>query len=303
MLDVKTGKVIAEQKLATQSTMRFSVLSTPAVLDLDGNGYADVVYVGDMGGNVWKWVIHPVGEDRANDGSSVRTQPSWKFMKFFQASTVAISGDTYYKNFFQPPAAAYLGGKLWLAFGSGERAAIGFLGIAGRDENNRFFGVNDPDPWGLAATAPAVVTEAGLTDITTTGTPVASGRGYFFKTGDAEKFVTQTVIFAGKVITASFTPSLLKAGDPGFDPCTQRGSGSLYVFDLSSGRGDFTDGSGNETRSTSIGSGLPTDPKVSVGVGGSDNKIVIQKSGTEIEIQDTVDVDLSRGVIYWREQH
>ena len=66
-------------------------------------------------------------------------------------------------------------------------------------------------------------------------------RGYFFKALDGEKFVTTSVIFAGKVITASFTPSQLQAGDPGFDPCTQRGSGKLYIFDLKTGVGEYTD--------------------------------------------------------------
>jgi hypothetical protein len=46
---------------------------------------------------------------------------------------------------------------------------------------------------------------------------------------------------------------------------------------------------------------MPTDPKVSIGVGGSNNKIVIQKSGSDIEIQDTDDIDFGRGVIRWRE--
>ena len=40
------------------------------MLDLDGDGFADVIYVGDLGGNVWKWVIHDLGEDRVNDDSS-----------------------------------------------------------------------------------------------------------------------------------------------------------------------------------------------------------------------------------------
>ncbi len=303
-IDLKTGKVLAQQKLAAgapQNGMLYSIASTPAVLDLNADGYADVVYVGDLGGNVWKWVIGSMGEDRVNDGSGLRTQPSWKFMKFFQAPTTTFSGDTYYKNFFQPLAAAYVGNKLWLAFGSGERAAIGYKGASGRDENNRFYAITDPDPYGVQATPPPVVTEANLTDITTVGTPVSSPRGYYFKVDDGEKFVTSTVIFAGKVITASFTPSQLQAGDPGFDPCTQRGSGELYIFDLASGTGAFVDGGGNETRSVNIGSGLPTDPKVSVGVGGSDNKVVIQKSGTDIEILDTDDVDFGRGIILWRE--
>ena len=315
MLDLKTGRVLAQQKVGfnadenalttPENGMLYSLLSTPAVLDLDADGFGDLVYIGDLGGNLWKWVIQPIGEDRVNDASGLRTQPAWKFQKIFQASTDTISGDVYYKNIFQPPAAAYVGNKLWIGWGTGERAAIGFKGItgAGNDENNRFYAITDPDPLAANPIAPAVLTEAGLTNITTVGTPVTSPRGYYFITPDGEKFVTTTVIFAGKVITASFTPSQLALGDPGFDPCTQRGNGQLYIFDLASGYGEFVDGANNETRSTDIGSGLPTDPKISIGVGGSDNKIVIQKSGTDIEILDAQDVDFGRGIIYWREMH
>jgi hypothetical protein len=245
----------------------------------------------------------------------VRTQPSWKFMKFFSAPTATVSGETYYKNIFQPPAAAFVNGKLYLAFGTGERSAIGFLGVtdcaplsgscttssASRQENNRYYVITDPDPLASAATTPAAVTETDLTDISVVGTAVTSTRGYFFRTVDGEKFVTTSAIFAGKVISASFTPSTLKAGDPGFDPCTQRGSGKLYKFNLTTGVGDFKDASNNESRFTSIGTGLPTDPKISIGVGGDDNKIVIQKSGTEIEVLDTDSASLGQGIIYWRE--
>src|SRR5262249_50775655 len=148
---------------------------------------------------------------------------------------------------FQPPAAAFVSGTLWLAFGTGERTAIGYLGspnpaapAAAHDENNRYYVISDPDPPATSPTPPVpgpqppasgtcpLTFTCAINDISSGGSP--GTRGYFFKTADGEKFVTTSVIFAGKVISASFTPSQLKAGDPGFDPCTQRGSGNLYVF-------------------------------------------------------------------------
>jgi type IV pilus assembly protein PilY1 len=333
MLDLKTGKVIAQQKMgfdpdgagsaAAPSQMLYSIVSTPAVLDLDGDGYADVVYVGDMRGQIWKWVINAVGTDRANDGSGLRTQinsagtgPTWPFRLFFQAPS-ALSG-TQFKNIFQPPAAAMVDGTLWITFGTGERASPGYLGdTSTTNENNRYYVINDPDPLASGAT-PSIVTEPSSTgtcaagyncaiqDLSATGSTYNAAsypRGYFFRAVDGEKFVTTSVIFAGQVIAASFTPSTLKAGDPGFDPCTQRGSGKLYAFDLKTGVGAYRDASNNPQRYTSLGTGLPTDPKVSIGVGGTDNKIVIQKSGTEIEIKDAQDVSFGRGIIYWRELH
>jgi Tfp pilus tip-associated adhesin PilY1 len=340
MLDLKTGNVIARQLVGNPANcttvtgglkkpsgtnaadcLDWSLVSTPAVLDIDNDGYADAVFVGDLRGNIWKWVVHPVGEDRANDsnatndctGSGACTQPNWKFQLFFQAPSSTISGTTYYKNIFQPPAAAYVNGQLWITFGTGERSAIGFLGASGNTgENNRYYVINDPDPLASAAGAPAIVTEppssgscatgytCAITDITTSGSP--GTRGYYFRTADGEKFVTTSVIFAGGVIAASFTPSQLKSGDPGFDPCTQRGSGNLYQFDLLTGVGDYRDPvTNNPVRYTSLGTGLPTDPKISIGVGGADSEVVIQKSGTEIGTSSTRPPGVGRGVIYWRE--
>ena len=107
--------------------------------------------------------------------------------------------------------------------------------------------------------------------------------------------MTRTEIFGGYVITASFTPV-----DTG-DPCTSRGEGRAYVFDLLSGEGYFTDNSGNPTRGLDIGAGLPTDPKTSIGVGGTDNRVYIEKSGSDLESFGTVDIPAGGRLLYWRE--
>ncbi|MCI0632959.1 MAG: hypothetical protein L0206_03445, partial [Actinobacteria bacterium] len=249
IIDVKTGEVLAEQKFADdtgsscptggtdpQRWMCYSIVTTPAVFDLDGDGFADSIYVGDLGGNVWKWSIHAIGEDRVNDGSGLRTQPSWRFRKFFDAPEATISGDVYHKNFFFPPTGAKVGSKVWIAFGSGERRNVGFEGDPGTpNENNRYYVVSDADPWELSPTPLATIWEgdgpdagtvADLADFTTNAAAQTPGEhGYFIRGGDGEKFVTRSEIFGGYVITASFTPV-----DTG-DPCTSRGNGRAYVFD------------------------------------------------------------------------
>ena len=66
LIDIKTGDVLGEKRLrrATEMgitatdprvNMQYAIPSTPAVFDIDGDDYADVIYVGDLGGNVWKW--------------------------------------------------------------------------------------------------------------------------------------------------------------------------------------------------------------------------------------------------------
>ena len=301
IIDLRTGDVLAEKKFGSivdnQADMLFSTVGTTSVLDLNFDGVADVIYVVDMGGNVWKWAIHPAGEDRINDASGLRTQPNWRFRKFFAAAPATIGTVTYYKNFMFPPAAAYQDGALYLAFGSGERRNLTYAGDTNDTaENNRFYVMIDSDPYERASPALALITETNLTDFSgTAAAQTFTDKGFYITVADGEKFVTNVEIFNGDVIAATFIPTTSS------DPCATRGDGTLYVFDLQNGEGHFDDGGGGAQRTVALGSGLPTDPKISIGVGGKDNKIIIEKSGSDIEILDEDDLDLNGATLYWRE--
>jgi hypothetical protein len=164
-------------------------------------------------------------------------------------------------------------------------------------ENNRFYVVQDFDPLELSATS-STLGEDDLVDVTASpeGISVPSTKsGFYIKGADGEKFVTNTEIFAGLVITASFTPTTTA------DPCTSRGDGKAYVFDLLTGKGYFTDAGGNAYRGLDIGAGLPSDPKVSMGVGGTDNRVYIEKSGADLESIGTSNLPPGGQLLYWRE--
>jgi type IV pilus assembly protein PilY1 len=307
ILDAMTGEVIAMKGYDpssgdAQEEMKYTIVGRPSVLDLNADGFADLIYFVDMGGQVFKWVIADPGEDCVNDVACDPTQPSWPFKLFFTAPIGKISGTDFFKNLFFSPAAAYAGGQLWLAFGSGERRSLSFAGIGGDPdgepkENNRYYVVSDPDPYENRMVPLPTLTEADLLDLTSDqdGANV-TGRGFFFRVGNGEKFVTNTEIFAGHVIAATFKPTSTA------DPCTARGDGTLYVFDLLTGEGYFDDGGGNPTRGLDIGTGLPTDPQVSVGTGGQDNKVIIEKSGTDIEMIEEQNINVGGGLLYWRER-
>jgi len=301
IIDIRTGDILAEKKFGSvaddQTDMLYSVVSTTAVIDLNFDGAADVIYVGDMGGNLWKWSIHSAGEDRSNDASGLRTQPNWRFRKFFAAGSATIGGVTYYKNIMSPPAAAYENGKLYIVFGTGERRNLTFGGDAGdTTENNRYYVMIDSDPYELVSPALATITESDLTDFTASASAQTFvNKGYYITLIDGEKAVTSIVIFSGEVIAATFIPTVSA------DPCTTRGEGTLYVFDLQNGSGQFDDGGGGVQRWMALGAGLPTDPKISIGPGPDDTKIIIEKSGSDIEISDGKEPDLNGATLFWRE--
>jgi len=281
-----------------QAKMDYAISSTAGVLDLDADGYADLVYVGDLGGQVFKWVITAIGEDRVNDSSAAGdySQPSWPFKLFFEAP-ITTSKTDYFKSFFTAPQAIYIGRTLYLTFGSGERMNIGFIGIPKVDENNRFYSMTDLDPYERRSTLFGTLDESDLDEVGGNSTCAdVSERGFFFKVRDGEKFVTNAEIFQRYVFAGSFEPTT--SGDP----CTSKGIARLYGFRVDCGQPLFTDDFGNPTREIDLGDGMPTDPQVSVGVGGKDNRIYIEKSGADLESIGAPDLDIDDGsLIYWRE--
>ena len=213
MVALDTGQLLASVEFdktgATgPSEMKYSMPSAPAVLDLDGDGFADVVYEPDLGGQVFKWDISAVGEDTADPDTLIDNWPAGLFFKVDPEDMG--SGVFHYRSMFFPPSAALVDGLLTLSFGTGEREDLLYEGDAAKDENNRFYVVSDPEPTGplaffLSGGAPRpAVTEADLSDITILATdPDPSDRGFFFVGSDGEKFIADVIIFANHVITVS----------------------------------------------------------------------------------------------------
>jgi len=341
LIDVKTGQVLGEKKFVATATdgredMLYAMPSTPSVFDTDFDGFADVIYIGDLGGNVWKWVIkwenggNHLG-DAVNDSADV-SQPDTKFRRWFAAQATATSplgvtvgATTYYKSIFYSPAGAFALNRFWLAFGTGERAALTRQHDSGVDtENNRFYSVKDEDPLDRRLTPIPLLTEADLMDQSSDATcpNLASQSGFFFRVEDGEKFVTDTDIFSYWVITSTFTPSSAT------DPCAAGGDASLYIFKLYCGEGFFYDsgtyseGSGSlagggpgsgggspdstvdygdpASRRIELGAGMPTDPRVTVSPDGT--RVVITQQDGEIENEEGPPGGGSApGQLYWRE--
>ncbi|MFP6639571.1 MAG: PilC/PilY family type IV pilus protein, partial [Myxococcota bacterium] len=288
VVDIKTGDLIAMKRFSHDVSqgdprMQFSLAATPAVFDLDFDGYADVVYLGDLGGNLWKWVIKDLATlpgSGAMVADAQLDQPTWPWIRLMEADHCEFDGANptncpvdHYRSFFFPPTGALIHGTLWLAFGTGERNQLDFEGYSGTDqENNRFYVLKDRDPWETTGMPPASEARyndfAGSTDFvpvdvaTTCNYPDAPEIGFYIEAVDSEKFITNSSIFFGDVYTLSFIP------DQESDPCTAGGDSQLYGFDLRCAEGAFTSqstGSSEIARQIEIGGGVPNRPRVSVG--------------------------------------
>jgi len=318
MVAMDTGELIGRvvydaDPTETLNQMRFSIPSSPAVLDLDFDGFADVVYVGDLGGQMWRWDISAVGEDTAlSDG----IMDNWLVGLLFKSDPATLgAGGTHHHSIFFPPVATYLNGELVLAFGSGERTNLGYIGNAADDDNNRFWVVWDRTPLGLDPEDPltgwVTIGEGhtlvgsvirGLNDVSNLATdPDPFDDGYFIKAPDGEKFITNHVLFAGILITLSYDPG----GDvDDGDPCTNASAGAsnIWVFNLGNAGGllDSAAAAGNDQRNLYIGPGVPSDPRITI----SKDKVQIvgrTSTGAVIQLDIPADPPPPIELVFWRQ--
>jgi type IV pilus assembly protein PilY1 len=300
MIALDTGAVLASVEydpadVTGPDEMQYAIPSTPSVLDINFDGFADVVYIGDLGGQVWKWDVSAVASDTVGDSRF----DNFPADIFFTAPIEDMGGGAYhYQSFFFAPSATFVGGTLVLAFGAGERADLRYPGDSTLDENNRFYVIKDPHPIGASAFS-TTYGESDLTDITGADQDTDStDSGFFMVATDAEKFITNPSIFAGFVITSSYIPDL-----SGTSICFRTGESFLYVFDIRTGLGAYFDSgvtTGDDARRLSIGSGVSSDPQISMSRSG--NQLYIQTSSGRVvqtppPLPNTPPVDM----IYWKQ--
>jgi type IV pilus assembly protein PilY1 len=315
MIAMDTGEVIAQLTYiagdATFQNMKYAIPSAPAVLDLDFDGFADLVYIGDLGGQVWKWDIHEKGADADSDGLI----DNWPGGVFFRKAATAVPGGLHYHSIFFPPVATYLDDELYLAFASGERTSLGYPGVSTADDNNRIWVARDRHPTGSQAFSYIVhegnVTVGGLlrglslvatSDATD---PVSGDDGYYLVVPDGQKFITNHIVFAGLFLTLAYEPDLSVGGDI----CAKTGKTILFAFELDNARGllDASISPDGTARTLTLGNGAPTDPKISVSTN-SDGETVVQLIG-QTSLGEIAKIPVpakTQGpveLIYWRQRH
>ena len=100
--------------------MRYSIPSDISRVDTNGDGYTDRLYVGDMGGRIWRFDI---------GGSDTN---AWSGKVFFNAST---NGK---RKIFYPPDVTLEKGYEMVFFGTGDREHPNETSVI-----NRFYAVKD----------------------------------------------------------------------------------------------------------------------------------------------------------------
>jgi type IV pilus assembly protein PilY1 len=293
-----TGQVLARASFDSTSTtlreMKCSFPSEPAVLDINFDGFADLIYIGDTCGQLWKWDISAVAQPTTTGMVSLST---WPIGRFF---TAPAGSNGHRRSFFYPPTASLVNGVLTLGIGTGERTNLEYQSVVNNDEN-QFYVIQDTTPTGTGAFTGLPLTISSLTELNDqVEDPDPADKGFFLRGQANEKFVTDSITFGGFIIAASYTPSF-SASDPNGE-CEAQGDATLYIFGVADGAGYFDDaGDVNATRRLVVGAGLPTSPSITVA--GNLTKVVLQTSdGRVIRTNGPNGAGDPVELIYWRQQ-
>lgn len=271
VVDILTGSLVWRYSSAENPSMVYSIPSDIQKIDTDGDGKIDRLYVGDMGGQIWRFDIGDSDATKWTGKLIFKSNGSGEKRKIFYPPDVTLEKDS--------------GNYEMLLFGTGDREH------PKESANiNRLYAVKDKN-------ASTVLTESNLGDVTQDllqdpSTPQADKTalldqlstkdGWFIKLDQnpGEKSLSSPVVFYGIVYYTSFAPNFGTTTDPCF---VGEGIGRLYAVKYKTGNAVFNlDGSldgaiSRDDRSAIIGTGIPSGVIISfvkgiavayVGVGG-----------------------------------
>jgi type IV pilus assembly protein PilY1 len=299
--NLATGAVIAEIDTGVGTAANPNGLSAPRGWDSDGDGTIDLVYAGDLHGNLWRFDLSSNATAQwGNASNRVVMFAAGNGRPITSSPTVALNPQTY---------------ETWVFFGTGRY-------LTGSDQadttTQTLFGIRDSS----AAVAVADLQERRIIIAGTSGGklvrgfeaagPLTAGKvGWFINlltppnppgTAEGERIVSDPAVIGTWLLTASIIPSA--------DPCSQGGRGyinALNAFTGASSSTSFFDINNDGVFDDNIGTApnVPIgsfDPGVAMpGAPGiiGDHLVVGGSDGTASSIK--VDMSDVNGRISWRE--
>lgn len=117
IIDLETGKLVKRIDTGVGGTSDPNGLATPLVIDSDQNGAADLVYAGDMYGNMWKFNLSGASSSSWGIPFSDSGKPKPLFTASYGAARQPITG--------KPQAARNGSGGVIVYFGTGQFFEVG----------------------------------------------------------------------------------------------------------------------------------------------------------------------------------
>ena len=280
VIDLSNGSVLWKYTHSgpdgvVDGNMDYSLAGPAAVIDTDNDGFVDTVYIGDLGGDVWRFKFC-LGST-ASCGTS-----NWSGGMLYEASSGNIR-----PIYTMPTVAVDDLGNRWVYFGTGD-----LTDPTASNAQEKMYAIKDND----RTTKYSISDLDNITSSTYSSTSTRAG-WYINLSGTGQKILAEPTVFQGILYFTSFNPASAS------NPCEQGGEASLWAVDYKSGAGKFT----GDARSTVIGSGIPSAPVVSLNPYGGTNiyASTSEEPGTGAhtkKIEPPSSENLNRSnLLYWRD--
>ena len=257
-----SGAFVWKWTIGEDSDMTYSIPTDIAVIDWDGDGFADRAYAGDTGGRMWRF-------DLPNDKTTTTwsaNKDNWSGKIIFNANpgyegTVASDGtvtsasdSTNGKKIFYRPAVARSGTNAMLYFGSGDREHP--LNLSSNDRMYMLFdrgqgSADEIDEGFLIDVTDNTLQESDSTEQITgllTELYDSGNYGWYIRLENSgEKMLAPPVVFFGQVFYTTYAPLTGQVSD-----CEvgNLGISRLYHLDFRTGEAVFNYDFTNDTDTT-----------------------------------------------------
>ena len=299
VIDVATGQKLFEYFNTGSASddrrfMNFSLPANPTAVDLNRDGFIDGIYIGDVGGQLWKYDFSLAA---TLSGGLVT---NWTGKRLFAADPSQKNPPAvgeYYPTqaiYGAPVPALDKSNNLWIFFGAGDRNHPN-----NTTAPNRFYGIKDDTTMANGST----LTESDLANITASDTTPT--QGWFFLLASNEKVLAAPDVFNLIVFFSSFIPTTTTACGTG------GGTAKLYAVQMLTGFAALdwslgvalTTTSASATRSKIIGTGIPSRPitVITESEGTISTSVIAATTSQQLPSNPVPPPSAMRKVLYWRE--
>ncbi|MCG6533410.1 MAG: VWA domain-containing protein [Syntrophales bacterium LBB04] len=285
VVDLSNGQVLWSYTYYNNTTsLVYSMAATPTVVDKDNDGFIDTAYIGDLGGNMWRFRFC-----KASDSSSCGPtgSPPWSGELFYNAST---SGST--RPIYTAPAVTKdQSGNYWVSWGTGDKTDPTLGGT-----QDYFYTLQDVP---LDLTTRTIANFAPALTGSQTFDTASTFKGFRIQLSTGEKVLADSTTFGGVTYFTTFLPY------SGTDPCQQGGYAYLYAIDYRTGKGVLP----GDAKYMSVGTGIPSAPIISMKPDLSGADLYVTASGGGLSSASTGRVNFDpplsgnrTNLLYWRDK-